>query len=122
MRFDSSGRSWASGENCCIRPRARTKLWTAPTGVWRLPADRIRADAADRDFHGLNRPATVESQLVDAHHAMVAIRFSERPAMVDDVPLPRRRRLKDRVVPGARRDGGVLLKDLTHALERPEWR
>src|SRR5215831_14252661 len=122
MRFDSSSRSSPSGASCYTRPRARTKLWIAPTGVWRLPADRIRADAADRDFHGLNHPAIVESQLVDAHHSMVAIRFSERPAMVDDVPLPRRRRLNDRVMPGARRDGGILLKDLTHALERPERR
>ena len=54
-------------------------------------ADGVRGDAFLRDPHRLNHPAIVESQLVDADDAMIAIRFTERTTMVDDVPLPGRR-------------------------------
>src|ERR1041385_6975717 len=86
-----------------------------------LGPHRIGRDASRRDLHGLDAALIVESQLVDAHDAMVPIRLAQRPAVVDDVPSSARR-LKHRVMSGAGRDSRVLLEDLPDSLKRPERR
>jgi hypothetical protein len=53
----------------------------------------IRLHAVFRDDHRLNQPAVVEAQLVDAHHTVIPVGLTERPAMIDDVPFAGRRRL-----------------------------
>src|SRR4051812_45712584 len=71
------------------------------------------------DLHGKDHSVRVEMELVDADRPMVAIRLAEGPAMVDDVPLARRR-MDYGVMAGAGRHGRVLLENLSHSLERPE--
>jgi hypothetical protein len=52
-----------------------------------LPANRVRDDAFFRDSDRQNHSAVIETELVDAHDAMIPIRLTQRPTMVDDVPV-----------------------------------
>src|SRR5262245_14528157 len=70
--------------------------------------DGIAGYSLMRDAHWPNRAVGSELEPIDAHHAVVAIRPLQRAPMIHDVPLPRTRRLHDRVMAGASRDVGIL--------------
>src|SRR4029453_8035558 len=64
----------------------------------------------------------VEAHFVDADDAVIAIRLTERAAVVDDVPLARTGRAEHRMMPRAGRDTRILRQDVAGALEGSERR
>ena len=88
----------------------------------RLARQRVGFHARLRDHDRLHDAARVEPQLVDADDAVITIGLAEWPAVIDDVPLVRCRRMQNRVMARTRRHRRVLLQDLADALERAERR
>jgi hypothetical protein len=96
-----------------------------------MERDASRAKEADQSWDSISlhsfpgnpdrhdQSPVIKSELVDAHDPMIAIRFAKRAAVVDDVPVAGRRS-NDRVVSCSGRHRGILLQDLSDALERPE--
>src|SRR4051812_47389752 len=54
-----------------------------------LAPNGVGGDSLRRDLHRQDHPTLVESQLIDAHHTVIAIGFPQRTTMVDDVPFLR---------------------------------
>jgi hypothetical protein len=96
----ANGRGRAMLERLCAnnlgltRQRAREPR-TAPGLAWdssgpgsvTVEAHRIRRHARRRDRHRKDRSVRSERELVDADHAVIAIRLPERATVVDDVPV-----------------------------------
>src|SRR5215208_4984468 len=81
---------------------------------------RVRWNAGLGNDNRQDQPVLVEAKLVDADNPVVAIGLAERPPVVDDVPLVRRRRVQHGMVSRASGDSGILLENLSDSLEGSE--
>ena len=85
-------------------------------------AQRSGRNAFKGDSDRLDQPFLIELHPVNAGHPVIAIGFTQRPAMIHDVVKIFTWYLNDRVMPRAGSNLRILLQYFVDALERPEWR